>query len=307
MRLAEHDVLILKHLVQWADQSFPKGALNVRAQHVAQTTGLHRNTVQRRIRALRDGGVIDGFLFEPHPDLLGLVRAGDTFWGMPTLDTDTIGQRLAHVENVSMCAVHADSAFLHTWHEPGDDIDAFAQRIKATLGAQGWAPGFRIGAKGQPALSALERRILLAVRRGFTRSVERVAQDAGTTRRNAARYLQRLGDGSQGALIPMFRPGNVEGTLFAVFTTTQWDASTYGKLAKAFSQRIMGPMAPPTSPMVLVPVASVQQATHIHERAKSQGLADLQLAFLRDVLFPPACDQWLAKRVQNAPPDDAKA
>ncbi len=304
MRLTETDLVVLKHLLGWADQTFPSGALNVRAEDIARQAGLHRNTVARRIRALQEGGVIEGFLFEPHPQSLGLVRAGTMFYGLPALDTASLTQLLASFPNVSMAALHADSCFLHSWHDSADGVDEDMESICQALGAQGWAPGFRLDGGGEARLSPLDARLLLALRRGFTRSVAEAAGSAGTTRRTAARHMGRFADGKVGSLMPMFRPGNIEGLLLAVYTPRSWDARTYGRLAKAFPDRIMGPMAPPTSPMAMVPVASIEEATH--KRSEAQW-PDLDMAFMRDVIFPKACDAWIAKRVQNAPVGVTKA
>lgn len=305
MRLAQNDLPVLRELLGWSEGNFPQGSLAITAKDVALRTGLHRNTVSRRMKALSDGGVVDGYLFEPHPALLGLVRAGHRFDGVVVADAEELGELLAPFPWVSMAILHMDSCFLHTWHE--GDVEGDIEALAARLGATGTVTGFRSDQwpPGPPVnVSPLDRRILLALRRGPRRSVEEIAAKVGAGRRTVARHLERLSVGA-GAMMPIFRPANLEGVAIAVMEGPAGTGAAQA-LVHHFPDRIMGPVVAGPRAMVLVPVSGMDEAAR-RAGAARKDLPGLELQFMRDGLFPEACDAWLEARVQNAPPAAANA
>ncbi len=316
MRLTPTDLVILRELLGWSDGHFPRGAWSVSSQAIATKTGLHRNTVQRRMKALADGGVIEGFLFEPHPGLLGLIRAGHRFDGVTVAGSDDLARRLKDFPWVSMAILHMDGCFLHTWHGDGDRLTADINDLADALGAARTIPGFRSdqwppGPADAFPITDLDRRILVALRRGTRRSPQEVANVVGVTRRTVARRMEKLIHA--GAMMPMFRPGRIEGLSIAVYecpigpsinSAESRAPEVAAKLAKVFPDRIMGPVAGPRA-VVLVPVSGLDEAARRAAEARDAGILGLELQFMRDGLFPEACDGWLSRHVQNAPPDVA--
>lgn len=306
MRLSANDPAILRALLGWSYGEFPQGSLGVTAQSIAEGTGLHRNTVARRIAALQQNGVIEGYLLEPHPATVGSVRAGHRFDGVEATDAQSMAAVLADFPWVSVAALHMDSCFLHTWHPSKDQVKEQIDALSQALGASGVIFSFRSdlwppGPADDLALSDLDRRILVALRRGAKRSVGQIAGDAGTTRRTAARHLERLAKAGAGAMLPLFRPSRIEGHLIAIFDGPA-NRQASGAVREVFPDRIMGPVMAGPRVMAMVPVRSADEAARLLARAnRVPGLEALEMQFLRDMLFPEACDAWLAERVQNAP------
>ncbi len=301
MHLQPADHRILKELVGWSETSFPSGSLNLTVSELTKRTGLHRNTAQRRLAALRSGGVVEGFMFEPRPGVVGLTRAGHHFADLPLMDVAAFEAALAPFPNVSIAALHAQSCFLHTWHQPGA-VAADVEQIRDALGATSARASF-IMEEPPEIMTGLERRIMLALRRMPRRSVQAVADAAGTTRRTAARHIDGLVARQAGAFMPVFRAGRIEGEVVAVYDLSEWTDASYPSLRTAFPERIMGPLARGVRPMAMVPLPSIQAATErLMAAQRLPGLEHLGLRLVRDFLFPEACDRWLAERVQNAPP-----
>lgn len=312
MKLESTDFLLLRELIGWSGDTFPKGALQLSARELAERTGLHRNTVQRRLKALRDGRVLEGFLYEPRPAWLGLVRAGHQFESIAVRDVDHLETLLAPHPFVSIAALHAETCFLHTWHQDEDAMARDIEALRSSLGASGSRASF-VSTRLPPhpsdslVVTPLDRRILLALRRGFDRSVARVAEEVGVSRRTAARRIERLVKAQAGALLPLLRLGRIEGTVLALYDLDDWTSDSYDSIRAAFPDRIMGPGGAGVRPMALVPLPSLDEAARRLSTARGlPGLADTRLVLARDWLFPKASDAWLAERVQNAPPSAVK-
>lgn len=312
MQLPPNDVPILRELLAWGEENFPRGNLNVSAQTIAEKTGIHRNTVQRRIEALQRGGVVDGFLFEPHPHAVGLVRSGHLFEGVEVPTIEDLAKALEPFPGVSIAALHLRSCFLHCWHDSPDSLESDIVALNEALDADAVHPSFRSdrwppSPAGELGLSRLDRSILLALRRGSRRSVTQIAQQVGATRRTTARHVDRLVQAGAGAMLPMFRPARIEGKVVALFESPHRSPTLFPPLKSAFPDRIMGPMDTGRI-MVMVPVDGLDEATRRQAQVReTEGLSDLEVRFMRDCWYPQACDSWLQERVQNAPPDAAKA
>lgn len=308
MRLQQNDLSILRELFGWTGGNFPKGSLNLTARDISARTGLHRNTVQRRLAAMRDGGALLGFLYEPRPSWLHLVRSGQDFLAPRIRDIEELRRILAPFPAVSIAALHAGSCFLHTWHVDEGAVAGDTAALKDALGAEAVRTSYVSSAwphhpSDDIEVTPLDRRLLLGLRRGFDRSVSAVAEQVGVNRRTAARRIARLVEGECGALLPMLQPQAVDGTLFVVYDTDERSEVARAGLAASFPDRIMGPTGSGTNPMVLVPCANVDEATTRHaEAARRPGLEGLRASFLRGWYFPEASDLWLRAHVQNAPP-----
>lgn len=307
MQLPPSDVPVLRELLSWGAENFPRGNLNVSVQAIAGKTGLHRNTVQRRMEALQKGGVVEGYLFEPHPHAVGLVRSGHLFEGVDVPDAGRLAERLEPFPGVSIAALHLESVFLHTWHGSSAAVDADVAALQGALDADAVYPSFRSDrwppspAKGLR-LSGLDRLIMVALRRGTRRSVSQIAREVGATRRTVARRIDRLVEAGAGAMLPVFRPSRIQGKVIAVFESLKRSRSVMEALRREFPDRIMGPVDTGRV-MVMVPMEGLDEAARRQaEVIERTPLLDLEMRFMRDCLFPMACDDWLRERVQNAPP-----
>lgn len=312
VRLESTDFLLIRELIGWTDGAFPKGALQLTLKELSERTGLHRNTVQRRLRALREGGVLEGFLYEPRPAWLGLVRAGHLFEGVAVRDAAHLQEVLAAHPSVSIAALHAQTCFLHSWHDDERAMMAEVGNIRRSLGATGARTSFLSSKMPRHPSDSLEvtrldRRLLLAMRRGFDRSVSRIAEEVGVSRRTAARRISRLVAAEAGALLPILRPGRIEGSVLVLYDPDTFTTQTLDSIRKAFPDRLMGPTAKGVRPMALVSAPNMDEAARrLADARRLPGMQDLQLYLMRDWVFPAASDRWLAERVQNAPPLAAK-
>lgn len=306
MHLPPSDIPVLRELLSWGTENFPQGNLSVSAQEIARRTGLHRNTVQRRMDALQKGGVVDGWIYEPHPHAVDLVRSGHLFEGVEVPDVAEFARRLAPFPGVSIAALHLHSCFLHTWHDGPGSVEEDVEELRDALGAQQVHRSFRSDhwPKSDAAdlrLAALDRQILIALRRGSGRAVSSIAKRLGATRRTVARHVERLVSVKAGAMLPMFRPSRIQGKVVALFEVPEGEEVSFQVLREAFPERIMGPMATGRV-MVMVPLEGLDEAARRQAEVKEKtGVRDLELRFMRDCWYPEACDDWLAKRVQNAP------
>lgn len=307
MRLERTDHVILRELIGWTEGNFPRGTLNITLRELAERTGLHRNTVQRRVSAMRAGGVVDGFLYEPQPGLLGLVRAGHSFIGGDIVDREHLLRLLAPFPFVSIAMLHADSCFLHTWHTSEASVAEDVAALRDALGASDALEAF-VSTRLPPhpseqlRLTPLDRRILIALRRAPDRSIAPIARAVGASRRHVARRLERFIKAGAGALVPVFHARRIEGEVIAVYDADP-ERETITSLAKAFPFRIMGPTGAGVRPMVMVPVPNLGEAVRLRaEAAALPGLGSLRVSLLRDSAFPEACDAWLEAHVQTAPP-----
>jgi DNA-binding Lrp family transcriptional regulator len=313
VRLQRTDFEILRHLLGRPTESLPLGSLTVPLADIASSAKIHRNTARRRIQAMTKGGVLDGYLFEPRPRWLGLVRAGHVFLGTEFDGMEELSGALQRFPFVSIAALHTNSSFLHTWHRSVPQVGKDIQALKAALGAKAAHQSYRSDLfPPHPSdvlpLTPLDQRLLLELRRRPDRSATSVAKALGLGRRTIGRRLNRLAGFEAGSLLPMIHPARIEGNILAVFDLDDSSQEARAQLAQAFPERLMGPTGGATHPMVLVPLSNVDEAIRRRNVASQRArLKGIRMSLLREWLFPEACDQWLAQNVQNAPPPAPKA
>src|SRR3972149_4476670 len=90
VEVARLDWKILQDLYRWEASNLPLGPLRISLRELADCIGIHRNTVQLRLAALRRGGVLEGMVFEPRPRPIGLIRSGFLFHGARPSDGDSL-------------------------------------------------------------------------------------------------------------------------------------------------------------------------------------------------------------------------
>lgn len=303
MRLDDTDWAIVRDLYRWDTTSFPRGPLRIPLRELADRTGIHRNTVQARLAAMRKAGVLEGTVFEPRPGPLGLERSGYLFTGQGLPDGAGVVEALAGFPAVSAAVLCIGTVFLHLWHAAGADVAREAESVRKAIGCALAIEGYhsaKFSAEEVAAttLSPSDRRLMLALRRAPSRSMSAVARDLGLSTRTVERRAERLIERGAGAMVPLLRPGRVEGCVVAQFIPGE--GTTAASLANAFPDRVIGPFGPQQVPSVMVPLPSLAAIEARRRKAEAvPGVGPLQSLLLQDVVYPVGFEAWLAGRVES--------
>ena len=149
--------------------------------------------------------------------------------------------------------------------------------------------------------SPLEARIILALRRAPSRPMSAVARELGMTTRTAERRAAALIKRGAGAMVPLFRPGRVEGWILVHYVPLKEDKRAAAGLVRAFPDRVVGPFGPRQIPTVMVPLESLSEVERRRREAERiPGVGPLMPVLVQDVVYPRAFEGWLAPRVESA-------
>jgi DNA-binding Lrp family transcriptional regulator len=304
VHLDEPDFAILRALFRSSGQA-PRGALRVPLAELCRTSGLHANSVARRLQALRRGGVLGGTYFDPRPATLGLARGGFIFEGTRLRGIEVIDEAVAEFPSVETVISAHGVVMGHLWGEAGDEVDATVERLRRALGARRNWPCYNTArfpphpADGVP-LSKIDRRLILALRSGAGRPTSAVARGIGVTSRTLQRRADRLVGQGVGDMRPRFHPGAVEGAVLVDYFVTDGDQRALASLVNAFPDRLIGPFGAPAC--VFVPLPNLQETER--RRAEAQalpGIRRLETFLVEDVVQPARFEEWLAPRVASPP------
>lgn len=306
MRFDRLDWRIVRELFHWGSSTFPVGPLRVSLQGIASQVGVHRNTILARVRAMRKAGVLEGQVFEPRPGTVGLVRSGYLLHGTPSRDGEELLEALRRFPCISAFVQCRGVAFVHLWHDPGDSPKAAAQAVRQALGARSLIEGyvstkFTAEENGMSRPSPFEVRMMLALRRAPTLPMSAVARELGVTTRTAERRAAALIERGAGAMVPLFRPGRVEGWILVHYVPLERDERAAAGLVRAFPDRVVGPFSPRQIPTVLVPLESLSEVERRRREAERvPGVGPLMPVLVQDITYPRAFEGWLAPRVESA-------
>ena len=299
------DSIILRELYRWDADNLPRGPLRVSLIDLAARTGLHRNTIQARLTAMKRGGILEGMVLEPRPTSSGLVRSGYLFEGPRFRDIGALQEVLAPFPSVSSAVLCPGFLFLHLWHDMDQSPSKTAKAVAEELGATRFIEGY-VSTKFPPhpadgiRPTPLEARMMLALRRLPSRSMAAVAREVRVTVRTAERRARNLIERGGSAMVPRFRPGRVEGSLLVEYVAWEGDERAAAGLANAFPDRIVGPFGRGQVSNVLVAVKSVEE---MEERRwtveRLSGIGPLAAYLIQDILYPPAFESWLRVRVES--------
>lgn len=304
MILDATDWEIIRRLFRW-EGNHPQGALRVPVRAIAESMGQHPNTVRSKLVALHKGGVIEGSALEPYPAVVGLIRAGWMCRGVHLGDAADVEARLPP-GCVSVAVMGPDWLFCHIWETSDEEAAARAEEIARRFDASSTerhysSSSFPPPKTGLPALSELDRRLVLALRRGVTRSMAAVARELGVTARTAERRALRLIATGAGGMSPRFRIGRVEGAIIVHYLVVRGDARAAASLANAFPDRLFGPFGTGMNAGVAVPVASLDEAEERRRAAERlPGIRSLSPLLCRDTLFPASFEERLARAVASS-------
>jgi len=312
VRLDRVDWAILRDLYRWDTTNLPRGPLRVSLHELATRTGLHRNTVQARIAAMRRLGVLGGPVFEPRPAPLGLVRSGFLFRGTRFSDGDALMEALADFPFISSAVLCLDHVFLHLWHErdtvPAEDAKSIRDALDADEVTEGYASTrFPREDGDEVRMSPAEMRLVLALRRNPLRSMAAMAHELGlpthTVERRAARLIQR----GAGAMVPLLRLSRVEGWIVVHYIASPGNDRAASGLAAAFPDRVIGPFGSGQIPTVMVPLSSMAEVEKRRwEAERIPGVGPLRAVLLQDAVYPDAFEDWLAEHVETVQSDVAR-
>ncbi len=308
VKFSEVDWRIVHELFRWDSKAFPVGPLRIPHEQIATALGVHRNTVQARLAAMRRQGVLEGTVFEPRPEPLRLVRAGYLFSGTHVSDAEALERALANFPWISAAVLCLDHVFVHAWHPAGESLAVNGAAIGQVLGARKFEQAYDsrpFPPEKKPAArpTEVDARLMLALRQEPFRSMGAVAKAAGLAERTAERRAAALVDRGAGSMIPLFRPARVEGWILVhLVARTAWEKSAPG-LVSAFPDRIVGPFSPAHLPTIMVPFRSLAELQRRRAAAERwPGMGSLEPILLQDVVYPKAFAGWLADRVGSVQP-----
>ncbi len=310
MHLDAADWAILRALFRSSGQA-PRGALRVPLAELCRSSGLHANSVARRLQALRRGGVLGGTYFDPRPATLGLARGGFLFEGTHLRGIQAIDEAAAEFPSVETVISAHGVVMGHLWGEAGDEIDATVERLRRAVGARRNWPCYNTARfPPHPAdrvpLSKIDRRLILALRSGAGRSTPVVARALGVTPRTLQRRVDRLVREGVGDMRPRFHPGAVEGSVLVDYFVTDGDQRSVASLANAFPDRLIGPFGAPAC--VFVPLPNLQETERRRAQAQTlPGIRRLETFLVEDVVQPARFEAWLAPRVASPPRSGERA
>lgn len=304
MILDKTDWEIIRELFRW-EGNHPQGALRMPIREVSKRVGQHPNTVRARLIALRKGGVVEGSSFDPYPSVVGLVRAGWMCWGVQPGTAEEVEARLP-VGSVSVAVLGPDWLFSHIWERTDEEAARRAEEIAQAFGARSverhyTSTNFPPRPGGLPRLSPLDRRLVVALRRGPTRSMAAVARELRVTSRTVERRAQRLIETGAGGMFPRFRIGRVEGGVVVHYLVVEGDARAAASLAAAFPDRLFGPFGTGINAGCAVPVASLEEAERRRREAERlPGVGRLSALLCRDTIFPASFEERLDEVVASS-------
>lgn len=295
------DWRIIRELYGWQHGNYPEGALRVGAEELAERTELHPKTVRARVRALREAGVISGPFLEPRPDAFGHHVSAHMLEGTRNRSAQQIGAAVAGVPSTQLVVFAKDYAYVVFWHEPSQGRPVELGMLERALGASRSWKSFSSAdfpSAPMPALSDLDRRIILAMRERPALSLAMVARRLAVTSRTVERRVKRIVAGGLGTTQIRFHPARLERTLYVHYVVKEGDARAAASLANAFPDRVIGPFGPQVRPNVGVAVQSVEEAeSRLANLEGMPGIRDVGLYFVRDWMFPTRFDDWLAALV----------
>ncbi len=309
MRLDLEDFALLRELLAWGTENYPRGPLRVSLPYLAKVTGLHPNTVRLRLKAMRENGVIEGIDMEPRPSALGVYRCGWLFRDARTLLPEEIERCLEPFPSVSTCVIGRNIVFAHVWYTTPAERDALAPRIAAALGAGRYEVGYDTFGFPEPPSrehppTPLDWRILLALRRSQTRSLAAIARSLRISPRTAERRAQRLVRAGFAAMLPRLHFGNVEGWLLVSYQVPDNRPETLNSLLRAFPERILGPMCFGGHAHIDLPMANLLEVERRRREAlKLPGIPAIEYALFSEIVFPERFEKWLAEHVESAQSD----
>ncbi len=256
--------------------------------------------------ALREGGVVQGALFEPWPRLLGLVREGWMMQGVRPLDAADLQALFAKFPTAHGAALGLDWVFVHLW-EPDEATarkraDGIAKALHATHHERHFTSAdFPPSPADQLKLTALDWRLILALRSGAERSLAAVGKDIGVTARMAERRAKRLFAAGAGGMFPVLSLSHIEGVTLVHYLLRAGDDRASTSLAKAFPDRLAGPWGRGINAGVMVPVANLAAAESRRREAEGlPGIGRLEILLYRDFAFSEAFSGYLAERVATS-------
>jgi len=301
------DWKILQDLYRWDASNLPLGPLRISLRELADCIGIHRNTVQLRLAALRRGGVLEGMVFEPRPRPIGLIRSGYLFHGARPSDGDSLTDVLEAFPFVSSAVLCMDDVFVHLWHMTDRVPSQDAETIRLALGAKEVLEGY-VSSRFAPEpgdtarLSPDDIRLILALRRNPSRSMAAVARELGLPTHTVERRAAKLIRQGVGAMVPRFRPSRVQGWILVHYVAMSGRAAS--GLAAAFPDRVIGPFGSGQIPTVMVPLSNIAEVEERRWKAEQlPGVGPLRVVLVRDVVYPERFEEWLADSVESVQPD----
>ncbi len=302
VELREDDWKIVRQLLAWDAENYPRGPLRISLRDLSARTHLHPNTVWSRMRAMRRSGLLEGQVFAPLPEALGHYRSGYMFDGLRRLDTEKLDLALRAFPWVEWVVFARDFVFAHFWHRHPSGA-AEARALGEELGAKEIVKGYASAdfareAGKPPRLTALDWKLILALRRGSSRSLAAVAREIHVTARTAERRAKRLIDARVGSMQPRLRPSKVEGWLLVEYIAWEGDARAAAALAKSFPDRVIGPFGPRTVPNVAVPVRNLHEMERRAKEAEAlPGVGPVDPRPIQDIVYPVSFSDWLESLV----------
>jgi hypothetical protein len=199
-----------------------------------------------------------------------------------------------------------DWIFSHIWEATDDEAEKRAKEIARAFGARSierhyTSTSFPPRPGGLPNLTALDRRLILALRQDPARSMAAVARQIKTSSRTAERRALRLIETGVGGMSPRFRIGRVEGAIIVHFLVVEGDARAASSLARSFPDRLFGPFGTGINAGCAVPVANLEEAERRRREAERlPGVRSLSALLCRDTVFPTSFEERLAQAVASS-------
>lgn len=312
MHLKPLDWTILRELMRWEGNQ-PQGSFRLPVADIARRTGHHPNTVRNRLKALQEGGVVEGAVFEPWPRTVGLVKSGWLFRGVGTLTDADVAQLFDAHQTAAAAVLGLDWLFLHFWERTDEATAASAQAMARQLEAASLerhftSSGFPPVPADRVTLSDVDRRLVVALRQGSSQSMAQVAASIGLTQRTAERRAALLFSKGAGGMFPCLRVGRIEGETVAHFLVRDGDHRAPASLAQAFPDRLVGPWGGGVNAGIVVAVPNLAAAVERQRSAQRlPGIARLEVLVYRDTVFSKPFDAYLAGIVASSQPAVALA
>lgn len=305
MILKPLDWVVLRELLRWQGNQ-PGGAFRFPVRDLARRTESHPNTIRARLGAMRKSGVLEGALFEPWPRLLGLARVGWMFHGVRPGGAERTRTTLADYPSASGAAIGLDWMFVHFWERSDsaarEQAESFAGRVGAKSHEQHFtSTDFPPSPADELRLSAMDWRLILALRKNTGGSLASAARALRTTSRTVERRALRLHKAGAGGMFPLLRPSRIEGMQIFHFRLLRGDQRAAPSLAAAFPERIAGPFGNGINAGVMVPMPNPAEAERRRTHAEGlPGIQELEVLLYADLAFSPAFEPYLEAAVARS-------
>lgn len=310
------DLRILQTMgfVLWGREPIGFDALST--GYIADEVGTTSETVRKRVRAMEDKEIIEGYQVYPSLTQLDLTATAVVFTVPDPDEKARAFERVGLIDGVlDVTDFHGPRLLVGLAHRTASERDRRVRLLARETGDDD-PRIFENPERAEPErrLTHLDWRIVRALRGQADRSFSEIAEDVGVSRRTVKRHVDRMTADESLFVAPLVDPGEIPSLIpFDLFAELEERASdaTRNELANRFPERLVSVRAPGFLPedaidLVLFAETMSEVEQMRQEASKVDGVERAQSLITRRSLDTEWLDERIEERVA-ATADDERA